>query len=188
MNSNAGGRFSPTFPGAATGKLTERPGDRCSQTMLDSSRLGETLRSKSSTPPLCRSGPISGLRIAAKAAQRTQRPVETARSRSVPRLSPQLEPLVEQVRSAAKALTVQTITSIRGLHSPSDNDRKVCGAFLSLFSEIDDRIEATPSFKVLSSAFWEAMVNYTAKPGHVTQMVRSFPELLLSGKISDGKE
>ena len=92
--------------------------------------------------------------------------------------------LVEKVHAAAKLLTVHTFQAIRSLPVPAENERKVCGAFLSLFSEIDDHIEAAPSFQVLASRFWDSMLGYCQQPGHVAHMVRRFPDLLASGRIS----
>lgn len=92
--------------------------------------------------------------------------------------------VVEKVHAAAKLLTVHTFQAIRNRPMPVENERKVCGAFLSLFSEIDDHIEAAPSFQVMSSRFWDSMLGYCQQPGHVAQMVRRFPDLLVSGRIS----
>lgn len=121
----------------------------------------------------------------------SNRRVSPARARSAtppPSAAPtQLSPLVDKVVAAAKLLTVHTFQAIRRLPMPTENDRKVCGAFLSLFSEIDDRIEAAPSFQVLTSRFWDSMLGYCQQPGHVALMVRRFPDLLASGRISESK-
>lgn len=94
---------------------------------------------------------------------------------------------LERVTTVTALLTVHTFRTLRALPLPSETERRVCGAFLSLFSEIDDHIDATPSFTVLPSRFWNSMSVYCQQPGHVTQMVRRFPQLLLAGRLSDCK-
>lgn len=89
------------------------------------------------------------------------------------------------VKEAAQRLTARHIGELRDMDPPTSDEIALCGAFLAIFAEIDSRIDVTPSFQVLQSCSWETMQCYAQQPGHVIRMMRSVPDLVLNGRITE---
>jgi len=89
------------------------------------------------------------------------------------------------VKEAAQRLTARHIGELRDMDLPGSDEIALCGSFLALFAEIDSRIDVTPSFQVLQSCSWETMQCYAQQPGHVIRMMRSVPDLVLNGRVTE---